>query len=272
MLPRPLVLAASLGILLAGLSTARPPASKPQNRALILVGLPGDQEHEEAFTATTRQWRDWLTESLDFDPAQVLILFGRDGKKELAAKPVTGDEVRRTVADLKTNLRTEDRLWVFFLGHADHDGEHTRFHLPGRDLRADQLAELFADLPCREQVFWMTTSLSGRFLRPCSTRGRIVITATSVDEEDNETEFPEALAAVMKRSREQLDSNKDGQVSVLELYQHTVAEVKARFAADKRVPTEHAQLDDNGDGLSTAADGQLAARTFLPWKPTPAKK
>ena len=53
----------------------------------------------------------------------------------------------------------------------------------------------------------------------------------------------------------------------------------ARFAADKRVSTEHAQLDDNGDGVGTeepvvekegdkkpTADGQLAARTFLPFR------
>ena len=69
-------------------------------------------------------------------------------------------------------------------------------------------------------------------------------------------------------------------MSVLELYRRTVAEVEARFAADKRVPTEHAQLDDNGDGVGTeepvvepigdkkpTADGQLAARTILPFRP-----
>src|SRR5262249_23313140 len=96
--------------------------------------------------------------------------------------------------------------------------------------------------------------------------------ATLADAEFNETEFPQALATVVKK----LDPKKVQSVSVLELYRRTVAEVEARFAADKRVPTEHAQLDDNGHGLGTEepiveesgekkppADGQLAARTFL---------
>jgi hypothetical protein len=73
-------------------------------------------------------------------------------------------------------------------------------------------------------------------------------------------------------------------VSVLEIYRHTVAEVGARFAADNRVPTEHAQLDDNGDGAGTeepvlagekdkkpTADGALAGRTYLPLKSNPRK-
>jgi hypothetical protein len=116
-------------------------------------------------------------------------------------------------------------------------------------------------------------------LRSFSAKGRIVISATLADDEYNETEFPYALASVVKRPAAELDSNKDGKVSVLELYDHTVAEVSARFAKDKRAPTEHAQLDDNGDGAGTAQpsgrlerdkkaipDGVLAAVTYVPFK------
>jgi hypothetical protein len=139
------------------------------------------------------------------------------------------------------------------------------------------MGKLFADICCREQVFWMTTSASGWFVRALSAPGRIVIAATAADEEYNETEFPQALAAVARLPARELDADKDGKVSVLEVYRRTVKEVEARFAADRRVPTEHAQLDDNGDGVGTeepvladvpkkkpTADGALAARTFLP--------
>ena len=98
-----------------------------------------------------------------------------------------------------------------------------------QDLRDDQLGKLFAGIACREQVFWVTTSASGWFLRSLSAKGRIVITATAADEEFNETEFPEALADVSRLPVERLDDNKDGKVSVLELYRHTVAEVEKRI-------------------------------------------
>jgi hypothetical protein len=123
----------------------------------------------------------------------------------------------------------------------------------------------------------MTTSASGWFVKPLSARGRIVIAATAADAEYNETEFPQALADVSRLPVAQLDADRDGKVSVLEVYRRTLKEVEARFAADKRVPTEHAQLDDNGDGVGTedpvvageagkkpTADGALAAKTILP--------
>jgi hypothetical protein len=263
----------------AGPGREQPPLRAGTSHALILVGLPGDAEHEALFASVAGQWRAWLTDALGFRPADIRVLFGPSGRPGLARGPADRASIRRAVADLRRRLRPEDRLWVFFLGHGDYDGEHASFHLPGPDLREDELGRLFAGITCREQVFWMTTSASGWFLRPLSARGRVVITATAADEEYNETEFPQALAAVSRLPRERLDANRDGKVSLLELYRRTVAEVEARFAADRRLPTEHAQLDDNGDGRGTeepvvdadatkkpTADGRLAARIFLPVK------
>jgi hypothetical protein len=268
-------------VLAAAGATAEPAEEKPApqpgtSHALILVGLPGDQAHDKLFAAVVRQWRAWLADTLGFPPANVRILFGKAGNPDLAKGPATRDAIEHEVAGLKEKLRPDDRLWVFFLGHGDYDGERASFHLPGPDLHGDELGKLFAGVRCREQVFWMTTSASGWFLKPLSVKGRIVITATVADDEYNETEFPHALAAVAQLPLDKLDANKDGKVSVLEVYRRTLAEVESRFAADKRVPTEHAQLDDNGDGTGTeepvvegegkkaTADGALAARTFLP--------
>jgi hypothetical protein len=279
-----LLAGAALAVSVAG-ATPSSPADEPAadggaSRALVVVGLPGDAEHEKAFDGIARRWRDWLVDGLGFRSEDVRVLFGRGGKEGLAQGPATRKDVEREVARLKEALRPNDRLWVFFLGHGDYDGERASFHLPGPDLRGVELGKLFAEVKCREQVFWMTMSASGWFVRPLSAKGRIVIAATAADAEYNETEFPQALADVSKLLAEKLDENKDGKVSVLEVYRRTVREVEARFAADKRVPTEHAQLDDNGDGVGTeapvveagdgkkpTADGALAAKTFLPLRP-----
>ncbi len=250
----------------------RPPAGK--SRALIVVGLPGDAEHEALFASLAGQYRDWLTKTLDFEPADVRVLFGKEAKEGLAQGPATKEALEREAAGLKEKLEPEDRLWVFLVGHGNRDGEQAFFHLPGPDVSARGLAGLFAGLRCREQVFWIMCSSSGRFLKPLSARGRIVVTATLADDEDNETEFPEALAAVVKRP-----AARDGKVSILGLFRQVGAEVQARFESDKRVPTEHALLDDNGDGAGSekplsegekdekpTADGRLAARTFLPFR------
>jgi hypothetical protein len=272
--------AVAIGAVLAAVSAALPdnlPAAG-KSRALIVVGLPGDAEHETLFASLAGQYRDWLTKTLDFEPPEVRVLFGKDGKPDLAKGSATRATLEREAADLREALKPEDRLWVFFLGHGNRDGDQAFFHLAGRDVSAAQLGKLFADIHCREQVFWMTNSASGWFLRPLSAKGRVVITATAADDEFNETEFPEALAAVVKRPAARLDADRDGKVSLLELFRHTAAEVEARFASDQRAPTEHALLDDNGDGAGAekplaegekaekpSPDGRLAARTFLPF-------
>jgi hypothetical protein len=263
-----------LALLLAGNRTAAGTHAEAEakSHALLVVGLPGDEEHEKLFAATARQWRDWLTDALDFE---VTVLFGRSGRPRLTDVPATRAAVERAVANLKQSLRADQRLWVFFLGHGDYDGERASFHLPGSDLHADDLRKLFAGIVCKEQVFWMTHAASGWFVKSLSAKGRIVIAATAADEELNETEFPQALATVAEKLR----ADNGAKVSILNVYRRTVAEVEARFAADKRVPTEHAQLDDNGDGAGTeqpvveaegdkkpTADGHRAARTLLPFR------
>lgn len=266
---------------------SRESATAPNRaHALIVVGLPGDAEHERLFDETARQWSQWLTGRLGFAPTQIHVLSGSLESKHASTAPATAEAVKREVAAIRRTVAKQDRLWVFFLGHANADERHVWFHIPGPDMHEEQIGNLFESIVCREQVFWITTSVSARFLRPLSADGRIVITATAPDDELNETEFPYALAAVARRCSAKLDTDGDGRVSLLELYGHTVAEVEARFAADSRVPTEHAQLDDNADGVGTerptavhskdeagpSADGAVAARTFMPLREDKARE
>jgi hypothetical protein len=252
--------------------------AKPKGQVLILVSLPGDEEHEKLFPAIVKQWRDWLTGKMGFDAAEIHVLFGDKAQDEISSSPITREAIEKETARLKETLQPTDRLWVFFLGHANFDGEHAWLHLPGPDINEDDLGKLFAGLKCQEQIFWLTTSESGRFIKSFSAKGRIVISATRPAGEDNETEFPQALSTVAIRPVEELDIDKDGKISALELYYRVFVEVQARYAADKRVPTEHSLLDDNGDGVGTerplaseqeknnpTADGNLAHATILPY-------
>jgi hypothetical protein len=112
--------------------------------------------------------------------------------------------------------------------------------------------------------------------------GRIVIAATEAADESNETEFPHGLATTTALPFARLDADKDQRVSVGELFSAVVAEVERRFKSDNRIATEHAQLDDNGDGRGSEAlttdqadpqsasakiDGDLANKTYLPLRP-----
>ncbi len=249
---------------------------------MIVVGLPGDDDHAALFKDTALAWRKWLTGPLQFPAAGVRVVFGEQGEPSLEAGPATRQSIAAEVATIQRSLAPEGRLWVFFLGHANVTGQHSFLHLPGPDLRDDELGALFKSLKCHEQIFWLTTAASGWFLPGLSAPGRIVITATTRDLEFNETEFPQALVEVSGKSPTELDQDGDGKISVWEIFGRTSEAVGARFKADKRAPTEHALLDDNGDKVGTewpesaqpnstkeksakreSQDGELAKKTFL---------
>jgi hypothetical protein len=50
------------------------------------------------------------------------------------------------------------------------------------------------------------------------------------------------------------DFDKDGQVSLLEAFLSASRHANEFYKAERRLVTEHALLDDNGDGLGTPAD------------------
>ena len=271
-----------IGLILprAGIAREDPPARG--DRALIVVGLPGDDEHASLFKETAQSWRNWLTGPLQFPASGVRVLFGEHGEPTLSAGPATRQAIADEVATIRQALAPDGRLWVFFLGHANVSGKHAFFHMPGPDFRDDELGALFQGIACREQVFWVTMAASGWFLPDLSAAGRIVITATTRDLEYNETEFPQALVEISGKPVIELDQNGDGKVSVWEMFCRTSEAVEARFKSDSRAPTEHALLDDNGDKLGTerpepsppdspqqksakreSQDGELAKKTFL---------
>ena len=284
--------------LLAGISASyleEPATDKAEGErwAVILVGIPGDEEHETLFRETGDAWENWLTKTLNFSADHVLRLPSLPAEKDDAYTKLTADAIRTTFADLSKKLHADDALWVFTLGHGNYDGKHAWFHVAGRDPSESDFGRWLSEVRCREQVIWLTHSSSGWFVKPLTKAGRIVIAATAADDESNETEFPHALATVAEQPLATIDADGDGKVSVSEFYTAVVQEVLHRFKSDKRLPTEHPQLDDNGDGKGTEelaptedtadteaaaakpainkkVDGDLARKTFFPYR-KPAK-
>jgi len=284
--------------------TLPPPFSAPgpvgTRRALILAGLPGDDDHRALYAGVVEKIVKALTERHGFPAAEVFVRFGvptRDGDgPALAASRGLSDRagIEADVAELRGRLTPEDTLWVIAVGHGHHDGRRSYFNIPGPDPTEAAFGQLFAGLNCREQLFFITTSSSGFFLRPLSAPGRIVVTATEPDQEVNETIYPLALADVLAAPPPEADRDKDGALSALELYLAIATDVLKRYADAEEIATEHAQLDDNGDGRGTEiqlnylppelggrtfkagpppigpkADGAVASKVFVDFPPAP---
>jgi hypothetical protein len=234
-------------------------------RALIICGLPGDVDHRKLFAQTVEKLHKALTGRYGFAPEQVLVRFGvdkqsDDGPALKSARGLSNSAgIMADVNELRKRLNPSDTLWVIVLGHGHYDGRHSHLNIPGPDLDERAFAKTFEGLKAREQLFLIGTPASGFFLKPLAASGRIVITATEPDQEVNETLFPLALAEVLAAPPEGIDRDKNGKISVFELYLAVVANVMKQYADAENLPTEHAKLDDNGDG-----HGSELQESYLP--------
>jgi hypothetical protein len=234
-------------------------------RALIVCGLPGDDAHRKLFAATVEKLHNALTHRYGFPANEVLVRFGLKSEPgdgpALAALRGLSDQagIAADVDEMRKRLRPEDTLWIIVMGHGHYDGRHSHLNIPGPDLDERAFGKLFDGLKAKEQVFFITTPASGFFLKPLAATNRIVITATEADQEVNETLFPLALAEALAAPPEGIDRDKDGKISVFELYLAVVTDVMKRYTTDENLPTEHAKLDDNGDG-----HGSELQESFLP--------
>jgi hypothetical protein len=245
-----------------GPSTA---VEKGTKRALIICGLPGDDEHRAMYAGATEKIARAMVDRCGFSDSNVWVRFGvepKDGDGP-ALRGSRGLSTRENIAADADAIRKastpDDALWVIVLGHGHFDGRRSHLNIPGPDLADSTFARLFEGIKAKEQVFFITTSASGFFLKPLAEPGRVAVSATEADQEVNETLYPLALADMLAATPPEADRDKDGTLSVFELYLAVVADVMRRYIEDELIPTEHAQLDDNGDGR-----GSEVQVTFLP--------
>ena len=251
-----LCFAASLALLSAAAHFADGEETAGTRRALIVCGLTGDAPHRQLFADSTEKLFAGLTQHHGFAAENVAVVWGepateKDGPAVKSSRgPATREALAQAVADLDKALRPEDTLWLFVLGHSHYDGRFSWLNLPGPDMQQVELGKLLSGLRCREQVFFWTTSASGFYIKPLAQTGRIVITATEPDLEVNETVFPHKLALALSAppGYEEFDVDQDRRMTLLDLYLWTAKATAQDYGGGELVATEHAQIDDVGDG------------------------
>ncbi len=248
--------------------TGKPAVELPNRWVLIACGLPGDDVHRPRLTEACRQIMAGAQSVLGAKPEQIRVLAGDEAmRKELATDAIdvgvcTKDSMPKTLAELGKLAKQEDGCWVFLLGHSHLYGLESQFNVSGPDFHQEEFAQWAESLHCQEQVFWLTMPVSGFWIKPLANDSRVIITATEADLEFTGTEMPYVLGNHLTAGGEyyQLeDVDEDGTLSLLDLYLGVNLEIDATFKTLDRLQTEHAQLEDNGDGR-----GKEVQQTYLP--------
>ena len=239
----------------------RLPADK-NKWAVIISGISGEEEYAKNFSEWTAKLRNSLTGSLGFAEEQVIVLSEKPGEKEQRA---TSEAVKQTFAALQRSAKSENQIFIFFIGHGSFDGKTAKFNLIGPDLSASDYAQLIGSLPTRNVVVVNMASASGEFIKPLSGNGRVIVTATRSGTETNATHFAEYFIDAL--GNKDADADKNGRVSVLEAFNYASKLTNESYEKDGKLVTEHSLIDDNGDGTghpkAESGDGALARTVYF---------
>lgn len=244
------------------------PAADEQVHLIVVSGLSGEPRYAETF----HEWATTLCDAAHgrwgVSESNIVYLAERTERDpdRITARS-SWENVQAAVREVAGRAGSTDQIYIVLIGHGTmRDGE-SKFSLPGPDPTAASFAELLRSFPTQTVVFVNVASASGDFIAALSAENRAVITATRSGRERDETIFGrffvEAYAADVA------DVDKDGRISVLEAFNYARLEVARVYESENQLLTEHALLDDNGDGEGSGepgpqeADGRLARTLFL---------
>lgn len=232
--------------------------------AVVISGLGG----EPAYGKLIDQWGKDLSSVLRKNAVSEDRVFWLAANKEMEGVYAESrrEEIVKLMEELAARLTAEDTLVLFLIGHGSYDDYDYRFNLPGPDLTASQLSDLLGDIRAGKQVVVNMTSSSGASLEPLQRKGRVVITATSAGRERNFSVFARYFTEALDDPA--ADTNKNRELSVLEAFQYASHEVARYYKELTRLATEHALLEDQGDGEgvreATPENGQGLLASSIP--------
>ncbi len=228
--------------------------AEPRQTVILVVGTPGTEEYAQNFSRWADRWESAVKQA-----RAKWVRIGAGPEAKDSDEPDDRAILKQTLAELEGSNTTA--VWLVFIGHGTFDGQRAKFNLRGPDVSAEELAEWLKPLSVPLAVV-NCASASGPFINRLSAENRVIVTATKSGYELNYARFGDSLSSAIADPKADLD--KDGQTSLLEAFLAASAGAQDFYKQEGRLATEHALIDDNGDGLGTPSDwfqGFRAVRT-----------
>ena len=215
----------------------------PSQSLIVVVGAGGTPQFEISFYQWSERWEAAAKQA--GIPVTIIGRHRGEGKIEVA------DYDRLKTAIEAENDDSNRDLWIVLIGHGTFDRRVAKFNLRGPDVSAAELKNWLAPVS-RPTAIINCASASGPFIPILSAPNRIVVGATKSGTEINFARFGDHLSQAINDSSADLD--KDDQTSLWEAFLMASRRTAEYYDNDGRVATEHALLDDNGDGQGVRAD------------------
>ena len=237
---------------------------KAQKFAIILSGASHNRQQYNWFLGSTGMAFKLLKNS-GYSDKNIYYLF--EDKNELNVDYLsTLSNFKKAVQEIKSGSSAADTILLILIGHGGYNGTSSYYVLSDYNLPDNEMADIFKDIKRDKLIFVFSPCNSGGFVDDLSGSSTVIITSTRKDEA-NRAAFIEPFLTAFDGSG---DKDSDGKVSFAEAFNYASTSVKQQFIDNSwGIQSEHAQLDDNGDKISSEAfaqngkDGELAGQIFL---------
>jgi hypothetical protein len=221
-------------------------------RVLIVMGAEGTGEYGKRYREEVQMWEE-VCKKAGVESRTIGLTPEQEQKENEKTDAVLLQEALKTLSAKPTQP-----LWVVLIGHGTFDGRDARFNLRGPDIMAPEFAgwmkPFTGPVACIQ-----TASASSPFLKTLAGPNRVLISATKSADEVFYTRFGQFFVKAISGSDE-ADLDRDQQVSLLEAFLWSSKQVDRFFETEQRLATEHALIEDNGDGIGTRAQAFQGVR------------
>ena len=232
------------------------PVAQGASYHLVLCGSGGEAEYTDLFRDWGTRLRDALVMRLGVPTDNVALLTEAETDNAPALTTTNLESIRAAFAAISDFVTPEDDVFIYFIGHGSYLKNASKFHIPGPDLTAAELDALLKALPARRAIVLNGTSSSAAFINVLSGENRVICTATKSVSEVNATEFMGFFIEGLEDGS--ADRDHDDRISFLEACEQASELTASWYEREGLLATEHAILDDNGDGLGS----RLPIETF----------
>lgn len=242
-----------------------------QKFALVIVGAAANDEIRQRLRGWATDLHASLLEDYGYAGNAIELLVDDGSNVGNAASIVSGssrvEDIEAAIARIGRNSEPGDQLTLFLFGHGSSTFGDAKFNNVGPDMTGSDLAAMLEVLSGVDMVVFNTTSASFEFSRELSALGRVVVSATRSAAERYDPLFGGFLVTALQQKRADIDRN--GRVSVLEVFNYASGQTAQWYRDQDRLSTENAVLDDSGDGLfarepgTGQPDGLLAEIAYL---------
>ncbi len=223
------------------------PRPDTQKFAIIFGGAAADETYRAQFRQWTLKLQEILVRDYGYPADHVTLLLGRgDPWTPSIAGPCRIETILAAMERLRKKVRVGDQITIFFIGHGTSDDQDAKLVIAGPDITGAKFAEILEGFPDQDLAVVNTTSSSHPFCSALSAPGRVIVCATRSAAERYDTTFARFLLEALENHA--ADRDKNGRVSLFEIFLFVRQKVNSWYTEQDRLPSEHPTLDDNGDG------------------------